>query len=77
MSTKRTVIPIVVMSALLGFAACMTDEDYRNLADRKFTINLSRYAKDPRTDLCFLISGEVAAHVPCTPEVEKLLVNKR
>lgn len=57
--------------ALMWLCSCM---------DSQTIANELQYTKDHRTDLCFAIwcpecqKGRVMANVPCTAEVERLLV---
>lgn len=60
---------------LLVFA-CDKLEDINNANDNRI-IDSMYYKKDRRTGICYAIYGNMLTYVPCTPEVERMIEERK
>ncbi len=79
---RMSAVVAVLCAALVG--CTQRPAEVSPVTAKEFTERLT-YAKDSRTDLCYALlasrhvlepdqSGLTVTYVPCTPEVEKLIV---
>jgi hypothetical protein len=70
---------LLIICAIM-LCACASDKEIAATWYEERAAQISRdteYHRDNRTSLCFAVMGygygQTMAHVPCTPEVEKLI----
>lgn len=63
-----------IIAALLGLVACAVDVPSASSSKKSSSVPGVLYFKDEATSLCFATFYDRAiAHVPCTPEVERMV----